>query len=531
MNAGDWDRLPSDSYGPWRDAFRRLMAEADVVEAVRETSDDDTPEDTSAITEDFVQRVWAEGHVRPGAMITERGKRVAIVSPGKWNHAAGPDFLGAELTLEGRSVRGDVEIHLRASGWHAHRHFADPAYNNVVLHVFLDNDDGAKMDHLASGEKIDRIMLRPFLFPDLETLRASLQTDEPEHEAEPVPEPAATTCQAHVRAMGEASLTRLLELASAERLRDKAKRLARVAPRDLGQAAYQNLLLNIGPGPLRPLLFLLGRRAPLGDMQKMLGDVPKDERPETLQCWWFHLAGLMPDDTQRGGFPDDATRDYVGRLDARWRRWMPYWEDRLMPPTRAWWSRVRPINFPIRLLAGLSFLVSEWMMAPGGFAAALRELLPASAPPMGEHATAPKKMIRDIARRFEVDQPDHVWARRYSWNGEPTASPMMLIGEQRARLLAFNLLPPWLLALSETRDAALPTAHVKGWSGALWRGWPTLIDNDVTRAMTARLWGDDSRAKLFLTGESRAQALIQLHRDCCAHSDASGGSCPGLKGV
>jgi hypothetical protein len=44
--------------------------------------------------------------------------------------------MGAVLAeTDGTLVRGDVEVHLRASSWAAHHHAADPAYVNVVLHV------------------------------------------------------------------------------------------------------------------------------------------------------------------------------------------------------------------------------------------------------------------------------------------------------------------------------------------------------------------------------------------------------------
>lgn len=48
----------------------------------------------------------------------------------------GPDFRGAVLrSPDGALVRGDVEIHVRPSGWRAHRHHTDPRYNGVAFHV------------------------------------------------------------------------------------------------------------------------------------------------------------------------------------------------------------------------------------------------------------------------------------------------------------------------------------------------------------------------------------------------------------
>lgn len=76
-----------------------------------------------------LQRRWAAGcWERPG------GVRLAFA--GSWNRGPGPDFRGAVLLDgEGRARRGDVELHLLPSGWRAHGHDRDPAYEGVVLHA------------------------------------------------------------------------------------------------------------------------------------------------------------------------------------------------------------------------------------------------------------------------------------------------------------------------------------------------------------------------------------------------------------
>jgi Protein of unknown function (DUF2851) len=64
------------------------------------------------------------------------GERLRVRFPGRRWGGPGPDFRGAVLALDdGSVVRGDVEVHQRASGWAAHRHDRDPAYDGVVLHL------------------------------------------------------------------------------------------------------------------------------------------------------------------------------------------------------------------------------------------------------------------------------------------------------------------------------------------------------------------------------------------------------------
>jgi hypothetical protein len=64
------------------------------------------------------------------------GRHLRVVFPGRRWGGPGPDFRGAVLAaLDGTLVRGDVEVHPRASSWAAHRHAQDREYRQVVLHV------------------------------------------------------------------------------------------------------------------------------------------------------------------------------------------------------------------------------------------------------------------------------------------------------------------------------------------------------------------------------------------------------------
>ena len=74
--------------------------------------------------------------LRPDVVDAE-GNRYEVIFPGIRNQAAGPDFTGAVLSRDGCAYGGDVELHLEQSGWRAHGHHRDPAYNGVVLQVVL----------------------------------------------------------------------------------------------------------------------------------------------------------------------------------------------------------------------------------------------------------------------------------------------------------------------------------------------------------------------------------------------------------
>lgn len=89
------------------------------------------------VLENTIQKVWALQHLQPGEWKTRTGERLSIKSPGRWNRSAGPDFKEAVMELDGRTIVGDVEIHLYREDWWRHGHAVDPAYNEVALHVVL----------------------------------------------------------------------------------------------------------------------------------------------------------------------------------------------------------------------------------------------------------------------------------------------------------------------------------------------------------------------------------------------------------
>ncbi|MDE2669920.1 MAG: DUF2851 family protein [Chloroflexota bacterium] len=95
---------------------------------------------------------WFAGLRAPSRV--EDGRRLRIRFPGVPAPGYGPDARDAVIELDGAELCGDVEFHLRASGWHAHGHHDDPAYARVVLHVVEENDGAALVTPHASGRAI-----------------------------------------------------------------------------------------------------------------------------------------------------------------------------------------------------------------------------------------------------------------------------------------------------------------------------------------------------------------------------------------
>jgi len=90
------------------------------------------------------------------ALTTTDGRSLEVISPGRHNQDAGPDFLDAQVKIDGVVWVGPVEIHVRTSDWHRHGHDGNPAYEHVVLHVAGDVDEQLTY---PSGEPMPQLQL------------------------------------------------------------------------------------------------------------------------------------------------------------------------------------------------------------------------------------------------------------------------------------------------------------------------------------------------------------------------------------
>ena len=85
-----------------------------------------------------------------------------IIYPGRINDDRGADLRDAVIATRQGLIKGDVEIHVKSSGWRAHRHYQDPRYNRVILHVVFWCDTRA-VTNLQNGEKVLTLALHKYV--------------------------------------------------------------------------------------------------------------------------------------------------------------------------------------------------------------------------------------------------------------------------------------------------------------------------------------------------------------------------------
>jgi hypothetical protein len=471
------------------------------------------------VDERIVQAIWHEQLLHGDRLATCSGKPVRVIDPGKWNGEAGPDFRTAELEIGGRRLRGDVEIHVLSSDWDRHRHGSDFEYNNVVLHAFLRRADREVHDVLHNGARIERLELEPLVNPDLESVSRSLA-------AEDLPfagRPGAGRCQAAVGCLDTAFLRRFFDESGRERMEAKIARFAaQRAGETLDQVLYQALMTALGHKGSKTLFFLLAKRTPVEELKDYLAGTPQEDVPAAIEAVLLNVANLLIADSGSAapmpdGPPevcdstplDDETQEYVNRLNRWWSELSGYYQDRLIPPTRRWFSGVRPASFPQRRLAGVARMLAAHDFRRGfvaGLAGQVRQA-------MVRVPKSSRDFRREINRLSLLFSPegDSYWRRRFTLGGKKSGRQTELIGGDRASSLLFNaLIPVLILHARDRRDGPL--------EDFLWRlygNFPALPENSITRFMRQRLFSATADSAIDYRLEKSNQALFQVFHDCC----------------
>ena len=154
-----------------------------------------------------LQRIWEKLAFQPQYLATDNGQPLQIINQGEWNNQNGPDFLNAEVVINGIHCFGAIEIHVKASDWYAHNHHSDPRYNGVILHVVWQND---RPCFTQSKDPIPCISIKSRVSKLNLTNFNSLPS---------------LPCAQQITAISESILTQQLQLALTQRTQGKMERL------------------------------------------------------------------------------------------------------------------------------------------------------------------------------------------------------------------------------------------------------------------------------------------------------------------
>ena len=89
------------------------------------------------------------------------GSLVEIIQFGFWNREPGPDFVHASLRVDGeRLLEGDIELDIHVADWDRHGHSQNPAFDRVVLHLFLRKSGASHFTRTTVNREVIQVHLQ-----------------------------------------------------------------------------------------------------------------------------------------------------------------------------------------------------------------------------------------------------------------------------------------------------------------------------------------------------------------------------------
>lgn len=421
--------------------------------------------DPAMVPEVEWQSRWFRGDF--GTRFTgENRERIEVVHFGWWNRAAGPDFLGAVVAVNGESCRGAIELDTDARDWERHGHAGNPAYEGVVLHLFFRAPERRFFTRTAANREVSQVRLDAAACDD---------------GFSPAPAPARIgRCAVPLEDMPERAVWSLLHEAARHRASARAAAVARnAALHGWDEAWFQSLAEALGYHANRQPMRVLAQRVPLASLR---------EAGAAAEACLFGHAGFLEAEAY-DHFEDERVRAYLREM---WRHWWAMRPDGLR--ALDWkWSGIRPANHPHRRLGALAALVARW---PD-----LRAALEAS-----EFSVA-----RVVGLLEETSHP--FWSEYFTLQAEVLPSKTALIGRDRARDFTGNTALP----VRAARDPALWAEYEKLGAGSA---------SGALRRAALRLLGRRGDAAAFQSTFAGQQGLLQVYRDFCLADDSDCAACP-----
>lgn len=286
------------------------------------------------MTEAFLQYVW-QHKLLEGGLTTTDGQPVVVERAGELNRDAGPDFINARLIVGGLLWAGNVEVHVKASDWHAHHHSDDKAYNNVILHVVYVYDadvcleDGRKVTTVEIADAIPESVWRNY-----DDLMQSALTNE-------IP------CSSRLKLIPEIIFHTSQDRLLVERLQRKSDDVDRLLKSTRGsweQVCYL-LIAHYFGGKSNAFAFeLLAKKTPMNLLAKI------KDKPFSIEALFFGQAGML-----NGLFFDD----YPNALQREYNFLCAAYN--LTPMQAHIWKffRMRPAGFPTLRISQFSNLIAK----------------------------------------------------------------------------------------------------------------------------------------------------------------------------
>ena len=435
----------------------------------------------SIISEDLLIKVWQQLPGRPD-LVTEEGEPIQLIYPGRENDDQGADLRDAVILSPQKLLKGDIEFHRRSSDWRKHHHHQNPEYNRTILHVVMWRDTGP-VTRLQNGQEA----------PILALNRHMEAADCPQTGTGSLPDVFALPCHHATGSSPSGRIDEILDAAGRERFLAKAAAFQGELHSDTpGQVFYRGVMGALGYSKNRLPFEELARRVPLCRLET----IARHHQPDDIclaqqQALLLGTAGLLP--SQRGiSHLSGANDRWVENLE---RCWSDYDHINVLPADTWRLIKVRPNNYPVRRIAGISHLILRH--GKTGLFEEIVSLI--SEVKINQAHIALVAALTVLASCY--------WETHYDFGCYSRQITPALIGHSRAATIAINVILPFVFAWSRLHKK--PELAAKAM--AIFTTYPKPGTNSLERHMLKQL----GRNCIPVNSAQRQQGLIHIHKTFC----------------
>jgi hypothetical protein len=435
------------------------------------------------LSEGQVIKLW-QRQLRSGTeLVTEAGEPIKIIYPGRINDDRGADFRDAVIATRSGLAMGDIEVHVKSSGWRAHRHHLDTAYNRVILHVVMWHNNKAETN-LQNGRGVPILALHRYI-----KAPASQWTD-----GTGFPSRFNLPCLGAAGHLNIGARMEFLDNAGEERFFSKVARLqVDLAQMEAGQCLYQGIMGALGYSRNKLPFLELARRLPLQVLESVTqGKISDGECLARLQALLLGTAGLLPSQWPNGCPETRLSDKWIDKLE---KLWTALRHTEAMSADDWQLFKVRPNNSPVRRIVAMSYLILRYR--DRGIVDGMVNMVKEASLCRG-HVELEKGLMVPTGGSplTHLDFGAGIMMRGQT-----------LLGGWRAADIVVNVLLPFVVAWS--RFASPPELGTK--SLALYHHYPRLAGNTVERHMRRQL----GLSRGLVSSARRQQGLIHIYKTLC----------------
>jgi len=355
--------------------------------------------------EDLLHYVWRTRNFNLKNLRGSLGEQIEVLNFGLWNHGSGPDFLQANILIDGIHWSGNVEMHLTSSDWYRHQHQLDPAYDNVILHVVWEED---KPVYRSDGSRISTLILKDKINSGIQANYQYLQITD-----------TWIPCEKIIFQTDVLTKINCLDRMLTERIEKRSvffNDIHKDNQGDTEETFYQLIARSYGLKENQDAFQMLARSIPLNMLSRYSG------QPELIEAAMFGQAGFINLQRPRTPYEKQLADNYRFLQD----------KHSLEPLMPAIWKygKIRPQASPHLRLAQLAALINRH---PRLFAAFLDS-----------------KSIAIMLNLFDVPVSTF-WRTHFYLDTETCNATNRSIGKSAAELMLINTVLPFLFYYNSER--------------------------------------------------------------------------------